>query len=107
MYTFIFIYIDMCVCVCVCAHAHWLHHNKIIMEAHSTPISFSLRMSPFKKTQIVSTYRNIFVDKIKILHPNNNIKILKILEVLYIKFRQTTFNRINLETCDNISKRLK
>ena len=44
----------------------------------------------------------------KILHTDNNIqKLNKILEALYIKFRQPIINRINCETSDNILKYLK
>ena len=38
---------------------------------------------------------------------DNNVKKLKILEALYIKFRQPTMNIINFETSDNIQKCLK
>ena len=49
-----------------------------------------------------ATYRNILVNNTKILNADNNIKKLKILEALYIKFRKPTINRINFETSDNI-----
>ena len=52
-------------------------------------------------------HRNILVDNAKILHTYNNIRKLKILEALFIKFRQATFNRINFETSDDILKSLK
>ena len=86
---------------------HWPYYNKIIKEAHSTPIRFLLHISISKKTKLNTTYRNISVDDTKILHTNNNIKNLKLLEALYIKFRQLTINRINFETSDNILKCLK
>ena len=54
-----------------------------------------------------ATYRNILVNNTKLLHIDNNVKKLKILEALYIKFRQPTINRINFETSDNILKCLK
>ena len=36
-----------------------------------------------------------------IVYTDNNIKKLKILEVLHIKFRQLSIDRINFETSDN------
>ena len=49
----------------------------------------------------------IFVNYTKILHTDNNMKELKILEALCIKFRQTTINKINFETNDNILRCLR
>ena len=65
-------------------------------------------MQHFKKhNRLCSTSRNILVNDTKILHTDNNIKKLKIVEALYMKFRQPTINRINFETSDNILKSLK
>ena len=54
-----------------------------------------------------ATYRNILVYNTKLLHTDNNVKNLKILEALYVKFRQPIIKRINFETSDNILKCLK
>ena len=71
-------------------------------------IDFSSICQHFKKYySLTATYRNIFVDNTKILHTDNNVKKLKILEALYIKFKWLTINRINFETSDNILKCLK
>ena len=59
------------------------------------------QMSTFKKNNcLTTTYRNILIDNTKILHTDNDIKKLKILESLYIKFRQPTINRNNFEMSD-------
>ena len=65
-------------------------------------------MSTFKKHHCLNvTYRNIFVNNTKTLHTDNNVKKLKILKALYIKFRQPPINRINFESNDNILKCFK
>ena len=50
-----------------------------------------------KKYNVLMKHRNILVNSTKILHVDKNVKKLKILEALYIRFKEPTINRINFE----------
>ena len=50
-----------------------------------------------KHNCLTAAYRNILVENTKILHTDNHIKKLKILQALYLKFRQPTIIELTLK----------
>ena len=98
IYIYIYIYLDEPIVTLGTPQQNY-------QRTHFTPIKFSNHMLIFeKKSCLLVTCRNILDNDTKILHPEKYFKKSKILEALYIEFKQPTIERINFETSDNILK---